>query len=491
MRNIGSDPLFIVVKLTRNADGQAMKLREVLLLEFEGNGQLGQTVRRIIESCSDPGFRLVCHTCSDFPVIDDELAQIILRQNALLILLVLPRLSLSGLDSVFQILGPGALSRPVVVVSDADQEELIELVRRGIADFIIPPLRDAEVLVRIQRLLNQVSREQKTHQALTVKLGLQQLIGKSPAFIAETNKIPLLAKSDISVLISGETGTGKEMVARAIHYLSERGDKPFVPVNCGAIPVELLENELFGHDRGAFTGASGWRSGVIHEAEKGTLFLDEVDSLPLLAQVKLLRFLQDKEYRPLGSTKAIKGDVRIIAASNADLESAIAAGTLRRDLYYRLNVVPISLPALRHRSDDIILLAHHFLAEKAAKLNSPAVEFSPEAERKLMLYSWPGNVRELEHVIERVVVLCTQKTIHEDQIIFSGNNNPSAQLSFQEMKANAISEFESNYIQNVLIAYRGNITRAAQAAQKERRTFWQLIRKHKIDVQKFKATELR
>lgn len=330
----------------------------------------------------------------------------------------------------------------------------------------------------------------ETQQALTEKLGLQQLIGKSPVFVAEINKIPVLAKSDISVLISGETGTGKEMVARAIHYLSERADKPFIPVNCGAIPLELLENELFGHERGAFTGAAGCHNGVIQQAEKGTLFLDEVDSLPLLAQVKLLRFLQDKEYRPLGSTKALKGDVRIIAASNANLENAIAAGTLRRDLYYRLNVVPILLPALRHRSNDIVLLAHHFLAEKAAKLNSPAVEFSPEAERKLLLYGWPGNVRELEHVIERVVVLCTQKTIQEDQIIFSGESNHVDQLSFQEMKANVISEFEKTYIENILIVYRGNITKAAEAAQKERRTFWQLIRKHKIDVQKFKVTEL-
>jgi two-component system, NtrC family, response regulator GlrR len=312
--------------------------------------------------------------------------------------------------------------------------------------------------------------KKQTQQALTEKLGLQKLIGKSPVFTAEINKIPILAKVDVSVLISGETGTGKEMVARAIHYLSERADKPFVPVNCGAIPVDLLENELFGHDRGAFTGASDCRRGVIQEAEKGTLFLDEVDSLPLLAQVKLLRFLQDKEYRPLGSTKAMKGDVRIIAASNAHLENAIAAGTLRRDLYYRLNVVPMLLPALRHRANDIILLARHFLAEKAARLNSPAVDFSPEAERKLMLYSWPGNVRELEHVIERVMVLCTEKTMQEDHIIFSGEINQPDQLSFQEMKANVISEFETNYIQSLLVAYKGNITRAAQAAQKERRT---------------------
>lgn len=334
---------------------------------------------------------------------------------------------------------------------------------------------------------NILAMEQRTQQALTEKLGMQQLIGQSEVFVAETSKIPLIARSDISVLIAGETGTGKEMVGRAIHYLSRRAGKPFVPVNCGAIPIELLENELFGHERGAFTGASSARGGLIQEAEQGTLFLDEVDSLPQLAQVKLLRFLQNKEFRPLGSTKVITGDVRIVAASNANLEQAVAMGTLRRDLYYRLNVVPIVLPPLRERSTDILLLARHFLAEYSAKLDSPAEEFSSEAERKLMLYSWPGNVRELEHVIERVVVLCTQKTIHEEQIVFSGANNDLAQLSFSEMKARVVSQFETNYLQSLLVAYKGNISKAAEAAQKERRTFWELLRKHNIDVQKFKV----
>jgi two-component system, NtrC family, response regulator GlrR len=336
---------------------------------------------------------------------------------------------------------------------------------------------------------NILLQEERTRQALTEKLGLQQLIGQSEAFVAETSKIPLIARSDISVMIAGETGTGKEMVGRAIHYLSRRAGKPFVPVNCGAIPVELLENELFGHERGAFTGASTARGGLIQEAEQGTLFLDEVDSLPQLAQVKLLRFLQNKEFRPLGSTKVLTGDVRIVAASNANLEQAVAAGSLRRDLYYRLNVVPIVLPPLRERSTDILLLAHYFLAKYAVQLESPAEDFSPEAERKLMLYSWPGNVRELEHVIERVVVLCTQSTIHEDQIVFSGANNDMAQLSFSEMKARVVSEFETNYLQSLLVAYKGNISKAAEAAQKERRTFWELLRKHNIDVQKFKVAD--
>lgn len=395
-------------------------------------------------------------------------------------------LALNGADDAGESLRRLLESSKIAV--DADDAELDELLGQGVADFLLAPLRDSDELARVRRLLNRIAQEQQAREALTEKLGLQQLIGESPAFVEETKKIPVLARSDTSVLISGETGTGKEMVARAIHYLSPRAGKPFVPVNCGAIPVELLENELFGHTSGAFTGAAGARDGLIREAEQGTIFLDEINCLPLLAQVKLLRFLQNKEYRPLGSTRVLTGDVRIIAASNANLETEVAAGTLRRDLYYRLNVVPIVLPPLRARSQDIILLARHFLAQYAAKANSPASSFSAAAERKLLLYDWPGNVRELEHVIERVVVLCTEEIIQEDDIILPGQVDVT-RMSFQELKANVISQFESNYLQNVLTACRGNITKAAQVAQKERRTFWALVRKHNIDVQKFRAPD--
>lgn len=395
-------------------------------------------------------------------------------------------LALNGADDAGESLRRLLESSKIAV--DADEAELDELLGQGVADFLLAPLRDSDELARVRRLLNRIAQEQQAREALTEKLGLQQLIGESPAFVEETKKIPVLARSDTSVLISGETGTGKEMVARAIHYLSPRAGKSFVPVNCGAIPVELLENELFGHKSGAFTGAAGARDGLIREAEQGTIFLDEINCLPLLAQVKLLRFLQNKEYRPLGSTRVLTGDVRIIAASNANLETEVAAGTLRRDLYYRLNVVPIVLPPLRARSQDIILLARHFLAQYAAKANSPASSFSAAAERKLLLYDWPGNVRELEHVIERVVVLCTEEIIQEDDIILPGQVDVT-RMSFQELKANVISQFESNYLQNVLTACRGNITKAAQVAQKERRTFWALVRKHNIDVQKFRAPD--
>lgn len=465
-----------------------MQTGTILLLEFEAGGQLGTTLRQILESCPDRDFTLAYHTCRGGNVVDDELSRIITRNKPLLILLVPQRVHLKSLDALFQVLEPASVC-PIVVVIEPDQEDLIELVRPNIDDFIIAPLRHSEVLLRVRQLLNQRYQEHNMRQALTEKLGLQQLIGQSQFFVSETSKIPVVARSDASVLISGETGTGKEMVARAIHYLSLRAGKPFVPVNCGAIPVELLENELFGHDKGAFTGAASARDGLIHEAEEGTLFLDEVNCMPLFAQVKLLRFLQSKEYRRLGSTKALNGDVRIIAASNADLEAELAAGTLRRDLYYRLNVVPIVLPPLRARGNDIILLARHFLAKHAARLNSPVVDFSAEAERKLLLYSWPGNVRELEHVIERILILCTEKIIREQHIVLPSETN-SSQLSFQEMKANVISQFETTYIQSLLMVYKGNITKAAQAAQKERRTFWELVRKHNIDVQKFKAASV-
>ncbi len=464
-----------------------MEQRPVLLLELESDGQLANPLRQILTAGQEPGLQITSQQVTD--ANENDLSEIVLRQKPLLILLVLPRVRLQSLAELLQLLRPGTTPAPVVVVVDAPPEELANLVQADVADFIIPPLRASEVVVRIQRLVNQVSQEHRTETALKEKLGLQQLIGRHPAFLEEVGKIPVIARADISVMISGETGTGKEVVARAIHYLSPRAGKPFVPVNCGAIPVDLLENELFGHEKGAFTGASGSRNGLIREAEQGTLFLDEVNSLSLMAQVKLLRFLQSKEYRQLGSAKELRGDVRIIAASNANLEAEVAAGRLRQDLYYRLNVVPLMLPPLRARAHDIILLARHFLAQYAAKLNSPAVAFSPEAERKLLLYSWPGNVRELEHVIERTVVLCTRKTIEEEHVFLSGEKEQPSQLSFQEMKARVVHQFESDYIQNLLMAYKGNISRAAQAAQKERRTFWELLRKHKIDVQKFRAND--
>ncbi|HKG14998.1 MAG TPA: sigma-54 dependent transcriptional regulator, partial [Pyrinomonadaceae bacterium] len=252
--------------------------------------------------------------------------------------------------------------------------------------------------------------------------------------------------------------------------------------NCGAIPAELVENELFGHERGAFTGAKSTQVGLIQEADGGTLFLDEVDCLPLLSQVKLLRFLQEKEYRPLGSTKTCRADVRVIAAMNADPEGAIRAGNLRRDLYYRLNVIPLALPPLRERRGDIPLLARHFLAKYAAEFDKQLADFSPEALQLLVSHDWPGNVRELEHVVVRSIVLTSGDVIGGEDVALSPRAAAASDESFRGAKNRVVAEFEKSYVERALLLSHGNISKAARAAQKSRRAFWELIRKHHIDV---------
>jgi len=325
-------------------------------------------------------------------------------------------------------------------------------------------------------------------ESLRVKLGLRQLIGQSPAFLAAKSKIALVAQYNVSVLILGETGTGKELFARAIHYLSPRARQPFVPVNCGAIPLDLIENELFGHDRGAFTGASAATHGLIHEANGGTIFLDEIDCLPPLAQVKLLRFLQEKEYRPLGSAKTRHADVRVISATNMDVEAAVQDGKLRQDLYHRLNIIPLVLPRLIDRREDIPLLACHFLTKYADEFKKTVTAFSPEAIQRLIGYEWPGNVRELEHVIERAVVLSQHTVIDAADLLLQPVEATSSRLSFRQAKAEAVAQFEQTYIRALLAAYQGNITHAAHAAGKNRRAFWHLIRKYRISPALFKTT---
>ncbi len=379
----------------------------------------------------------------------------------------------------------------IVVTEECDAGETLTLLKKGASDFITPPLKAIDTLPRVWRLLEKASKQSAATQNLKEKFGLKLLVGKAANFVAEIRKIPLIAKCDNRVLISGETGTGKEMCARSIHYLSPRMGMPFVPVNCGAIPVDLVENELFGHERGAFTGANTMQPGLIQEAEGGTLFLDEIDCLPLMAQTKLLRFLQEKEYRRLGSTRVHRADVRVIAASNAPLETAVKDGRLRQDLFYRLNVVSLVLPPLRERAEDISFLANHFAETYASEFDKELVSpLSPEVIRKLASYSWPGNVRELEHTIERAVMFCENGSLTGSDIPLP--NLPDAapaarEESFQQAKAKIVEQFEKDYIQKLLMSHHGNISQSAQAAHKNRRAFWELIRKHEIDVGKFRT----
>ena len=339
-----------------------------------------------------------------------------------------------------------------------------------------------ETPFRVLRLIGQARHNESLLCDLKVKLGLGQLIGQSPGFLVAISKIPTMARCEANVLISGETGTGKEVCARAIHYLSPRSTKPFIAVNCGAIPADLVENELFGHEKGAFTDATVSRGGLIAEAAGGTLLLDEIDCLPLLAQVKVLRFLQEKEYRPLGATKTKTASVRIITASNANLEEVVNQGKFRKDLYYRINILPLILPPLRDRLQDIVLLARHFLAKFAAEFEKGAVEFSPKVLRMLQAYSWPGNVRELEHTIERAVALSENEMLGEADITLPTTHLQTPHEPFQTAKDQIVAQFEQTYLKNILLTHGGNITKAAEAAGKNRRAFWQLLRKHGIDV---------
>lgn len=260
-----------------------------------------------------------------------------------------------------------------------------------------------------------------------------------------------------------------------------------MPVNCGAIPGDLVENELFGHERGAFTSAVTLQTGLVEEANGGTLFLDEVDCLPTFAQVKLLRFLQEKEYRPLGSARMRQADVRVIAASNINLEEAVGNGKVRQDLFYRLNIISLTLPPLRERLEDIPLLARYFLEKYSKEMNKETPDLDSDALQIMMAHGWPGNIRELEHAIERATVLCNGSSIRgSDLILVLPSVTPGQSL--QQAKATQIARFEKSYVQGLLRACRGNISKAARLAQKNRRAFWQLIQKYKIDVERFKSS---
>jgi two-component system, NtrC family, response regulator GlrR len=463
-----------------------MKPPKILLLDFDSDRGLTDALGAILESSTHLGLQVRRESVISYgpnsPKVD--FPKLVSAFYPDVVFIVLCGDSVRRAGTLLQSLRAERPELPILCAIEANgQDEMFELFKLGVDDFITPPFKPIEIFPRIWRLLGNCSSERRLTHSLKEKFGLKQLIGESPVFLAEVKKIPIVARCDASVLISGETGTGKELVARAIHYLSPRTAEPFVPVNCGAIPLDLTENELFGHVKGAFTAASTSQPGLIQEANGGTFFLDEIDCLPLLAQVKLLRFLQTKEYRPLGSKKMQRADVRLIAAANVDFDEAVRTGKLRQDFYYRLNVISLHLPPLRERREDIPVLACHFLAKYTAEFNQPALNFSADALELLQRYDWPGNVRELEHLIARTVVLAEREIIKSDELSLPRRPMAAWPASFREAKA----RFERAYVEDLLLAHHGNITKAAQAAHKNRRAFWELIRRHHIDVNCFKA----
>jgi two-component system response regulator GlrR len=317
------------------------------------------------------------------------------------------------------------------------------------------------------------------------------LVGESPAFLRALQLVERISQCDATVLIQGETGTGKELIARAIHYLGPRSCCAFVPVNCGAIPDSLVESELFGHTRGAFTDAKESRPGLVAQAQGGTLFLDEVDALSARSQVALLRFLQDHEYKPVGGTAVRRADVRVVAATNADLDSLVAKGIYRQDLLYRLNVLLVHLPPLRARVGDARLLAEALLRRLSAQYGAPIKALHVDTVAFLSAYNWPGNVRELENLIQREFLLEDGPTIRVATALGSAvrtERSRSGALTedrFQAAKARAIAEFERAYICELLSRTRGNISLAARLSGKERSRLGKLVKKYGLDREHF------
>ena len=379
---------------------------------------------------------------------------------------------------------------PCFAVCDASLTKWVaDIAQSGIRDFLFEPYSDEELSVRLQRALGVPPGRNDRSAPMPAPVRLaRNLIGRSRKFLEQTDRLIAYAKCDATVLILGETGTGKEIFAQALHYTSARAADPWVAVNCGAIPNDLIEDELFGHVRGAYTTAHANRAGLVNEAEGGTLFLDDVDSLPLSAQAKLLRFLQEREFRAVGSNRVQRANVRVIAASNRDLGHLAARGAFRQDLYFRLNVLPLTLPALRERREDIAALSLHFVRHFAHELKRPVGGLTPAALQRMHAYDWPGNVRELQHVIERAIVLA-QGALLDAADIDCGRPDAAAATngSFRSMKARVVEEFERGYIEHLLGANGGNVTHAARAAGKNRRAFFELMRKYHITTEQFRT----
>lgn len=372
---------------------------------------------------------------------------------------------------------------PTLAVLPGEPSDVLLRAASGAADdFLLAPPREGELRQRLARLLGPPRADvESVCERLVGKIGLAQLVGSDPAFVRAIEQVPLIVRTDAPVLITGETGTGKELFARAVHHLSPRRAFPFIAIDCGALPEHLFENELFGHARGAFTDAYRDQKGLVALSEGGTLFLDEIDALPILTQAKLLRFLEERAYRPLGSDRFVHANVNIIAATNRVLETCVRDNQFRADLYFRLNVLRLRLPPLRERPGDIVPLAMHFL-DRFRRPDDPARKvYSPAALCKLAHYDWPGNVRELYNLVQRAAVLAQGAYITPDCIDVPEppSAEPAAE-SFREARSRAISAFERCYIQELFEKHNGNVTRAAREAHKERRTFGRLVKKYGI-----------
>ena len=400
--------------------------------------------------------------------------------------LVVSDVQLPGKDglALFDAIRAQHPSLPVILLTaHGTIPDAVEATARGVYTYLTKPFDGKALLDTIAQALAVEGAGDPGTAAGEMEAWRADIVSRSTRMAEVLAEAKLVAASDASVLIRGESGSGKELIARAIHLASPRADKPFVAVNCGAIPESLLESELFGHIKGAFTGAVANHPGLFQAANGGTLFLDEIGDMPVALQVKLLRVLQERQVRPVGASQAVPVDVRILSATHRDLDDAMADGSFRKDLYYRINVVSLTLPTLAERREDIPLLAHHFLSRLAPKYGRKVNGFAPEALKELTTASWPGNVRQLHNVVEQVTALATTPLVPL-ALVQRALRVPSVEvLSFTEAR----TRFERDYLVNLLKITDGNVADAARLAERNRTEFYRLMQKHGLTPGLFRA----
>ena len=400
---------------------------------------------------------------------------------------VITDLRMPGIDGLqlFEAVHRQHPALPVIILTaHGTIPDAVNATQRGVFGYLTKPFDSQDLLQKVAAAL-EASGGEPVGSGTAAGEWRASIITRSPRMEDLLRQAKLVADSDASVLIFGESGTGKELLARGIHQASRRSAKAFVAVNCGAIPADLLESELFGHARGAFTGAIQAHKGLFQAADGGTLFLDEIGDMPLPLQVKLLRVLQEAEVRPVGSTQAIPVDVRVISATHRDLDSQRELGLFREDLYYRLNVVSLKLPSLADRREDIPLLAAHILRKLAERYRKPAPSLAPDAMALLVAAPWPGNIRQLLNLLEQSVALATTQVIPATLVQAALKEDAAALIPFEEAR----KTFEREYLVRLLKITGGNVTQAAQLAKRNRTEFYKLLQRHRLEPGMFKEAK--
>jgi two-component system response regulator GlrR len=394
--------------------------------------------------------------------------------------LVITDMRMSGMDglALFEAVSRRHPALPVIILTaHGSIPDAVDATRKGVFGYLTKPFEARALMAEVERALAAAAPDANADEDWRVGI-----VTRSPEMLRVLSDARLVARNDAPVLLCGESGTGKELLARAIHEASARAEGPFVAINCGAIPEALLESELFGHVKGAFTGAHRDHRGLFQSATGGTLFLDEIGDMPLPLQVKLLRVLQEREVRPVGSTQSVRVDARVISATHRDLRAEAAAGRFREDLFYRLNVVSLALPALAARREDIALLANHFLAMLGARYAKSIGAFAPEALAMLVAAPWKGNVRELQNVVEKCVALCSAAIVPASLVQRALEGAVDGFTSFDEARR----DFERDYLTKLLRTTGGNVTQAARLAKRNRSDFYSLLGRHQLDPAEFK-----